>query len=389
MGNCTGRSKRRCLPGGIFESPISGREIGYAVYNLGDGGDGRSKGEITCVYLHGTPGSRLEPRGFLRVPPTEQEEKSSGAGNGKDANDVNEATREARQALYAKALGGWTVKIIAVDRAGYGLSSPLKPAEDLSSFSKDVVALVDHVTGKGAIKFAVLGVSGGGPLAAACAASISTDRIIGVILVSAVLTFGERKVEGFASAQEEGLKFGAPALKFSVPPKCILSCVAPCFMPGRKDGEKMERMSEEEFFKSAAKFAPSKCDQIALSENRYVLADLFESIDEGMRDGVEGLHYDYSSLRASENFEADWGVQLSDCECPVIICHGKDDRNVPPSHASSYHQLFPTSSLHIVDGEGHYSLLFRHIENILRFLMSFADPNYDSDLIMFDSTKEI
>ena len=101
-----------------------GRRLGYA--DLGDAGG------TPVFYFHGFPSSRLE------------------------ACMVEE---------HARRLG---VRLLAVDRPGYGLSDDL-PGRTIPDWPDDVVALADAL---GLERFAVVGSSGGGPYAIACAARI-------------------------------------------------------------------------------------------------------------------------------------------------------------------------------------------------------------------------
>lgn len=101
-----------------------GRKLGYAEY-----GDPAGK---PLMYFHGLPGSRLEAK-------------------------LTEPT-----ASRVKA------RVIGVDRPGYGLSD-FKPQRALADWPNDVSELANAL---GLDRFAVLGVSGGGPYALACARKI-------------------------------------------------------------------------------------------------------------------------------------------------------------------------------------------------------------------------
>ncbi|MBW3661716.1 MAG: alpha/beta hydrolase, partial [Actinobacteria bacterium] len=111
-----------------------GRGIGAAHYGDPNG---------TPVFLfHGFPGSRLE--GMLA------DEPASEAG----------------------------VHLIALDRPGFGLSD-FAPRRTVSSWADDVAEVATIL---GIDRFGVIGVSGGGPFALACAARIP-DRLLGVAFV--------------------------------------------------------------------------------------------------------------------------------------------------------------------------------------------------------------
>ena len=70
-----------------------------------------------------------------------------------------------RAAWGAAAGPGWDAGLVAVDRPGVGQSDPL-PGRRLLAWPDDVALLAD---GLGLDRFAVLGHSGGGPFATACA----------------------------------------------------------------------------------------------------------------------------------------------------------------------------------------------------------------------------
>ena len=95
------------------------------------------------IHCHGTPSSRLE--GLV---------------------------------LHHAALGG--VRVLVPDRPGFGRSDP-QPGRSLTDWARDVAALADQL---GIQRFAVSGISGGGPHALACAAQLG-DRVSVVIPVNA------------------------------------------------------------------------------------------------------------------------------------------------------------------------------------------------------------
>ena len=112
------------------------RHLGYAEYGVDDG--------FPVFLFHGNPGSRLSSGYFPDCPFIEG------------------------------------IRIIAPDRPGYGLSEFKENA--LESWPDDVCVLADHL---GIKKFSVLGVSGGGPYALACAWKIP-DRLSTVGLAGSV-----------------------------------------------------------------------------------------------------------------------------------------------------------------------------------------------------------
>jgi pimeloyl-ACP methyl ester carboxylesterase len=115
----------------------AGRRLGYAEYGTPDGEPG--------FYFHGHPGSRLE------------------------AELADEASAEAG------------LRLIALDRPGYGLSD-FQLDRTLLDWPRDVEEAADAL---GLERFSVLGSSGGGPYALACAHEL-TERVTRAGVVSGV-----------------------------------------------------------------------------------------------------------------------------------------------------------------------------------------------------------
>jgi len=121
-----------------------GRKLGYDEFGSQDG--------RPVFYFHGTPSSRLEWQLF-----------------GSDA--------------LAKAL---RLRLIVPDRPGMGLSS-FAAGRRISDWPADVASLADHL---GMQRFAVLGYSGGGPYAVACALALP-ERLTRVGVVSGAGPFDQ------------------------------------------------------------------------------------------------------------------------------------------------------------------------------------------------------
>jgi pimeloyl-ACP methyl ester carboxylesterase len=123
-----------------------GRVLAYAEYGDSDG--------VPVVFHHGTPGSRLLA--------TLLDAQASEAG----------------------------IRVIAPDRPGFGRSDP-DPDRRIEDWSRDVSALMDALSVR---QFGVLGFSGGGPFALACAATCPRAGSLG--LVSALVPGADGGVFG-------------------------------------------------------------------------------------------------------------------------------------------------------------------------------------------------
>jgi pimeloyl-ACP methyl ester carboxylesterase len=87
--------------------------------------------------------------------------------------------------MFEDALTGLDVRVVSADRPGYGGSSP-QPGRHREDWPSDVAALADQL---GVERFAVMGVSGGGPYAVACSALLQ-DRVASAAIVCGVTDFG-------------------------------------------------------------------------------------------------------------------------------------------------------------------------------------------------------
>lgn len=121
-----------------------GRKLGFIEYGKKDG--------IPVMIFHGTPGSKIW---F-----TEDDK-------------------------IANSLG---LRLISTDRPGFGTSDPMKN-RTLLDWPEDVMELAD---GLGIGKLSVIGVSGGGAYAAACAYKIP-HRLVHVSMVSSIAPFKKGK----------------------------------------------------------------------------------------------------------------------------------------------------------------------------------------------------
>jgi pimeloyl-ACP methyl ester carboxylesterase len=68
-----------------------------------------------------------------------------------------------------------------------------------------------------------------------------------------------------------------------------------------------------------------------------------------------------------------WGFELSDIAVPISIWHGDQDRIVPPTHARWLAAHTPGADFHLVEGEGHISVVATPLPTILDDLLLKAD----------------
>jgi pimeloyl-ACP methyl ester carboxylesterase len=291
-------------PGNSTITLPDGRRLGFAEY-----GDPNA---MPVLYYHGFPSCRLEPS-MLEI---------SG------------------------------IRLIALDRPGYGLSDPL-PGRTLLDWPGDVAAAADAL---GTDRFAVVGVSGGAPYAAACAAVLK-ERVNGLALICGIAPPGEGWEAGGAAAQLMLLD----RLPGTIPLAAAL---------GRR---LVVGLDSARLLSVLLRFGRLP------QQDRAVLAEgigipVLDSFRDALRQGVDGVVSD------ARLYAKPWGFQPCDITAPTVIWHGDLDNQVPVAAAQVYARLIPHARLCILTGEGHFSLVIRHRHAILASLFAIAERYAGDDV---------
>lgn len=260
-----------------------GRTLAFTVLGASNG--------PCCVYFHGAPSSRLD---LMR---------------------------------YDDTLAQLGVRVVSPDRPGYGGSSP-QPGRRLEDWPSDVAALADHLAVE---RFAVMGLSSGGPYAIACAALLS-GRVASAAVVAGVSDFG------WADAWQGLVEWETTVMGFSDDADAITWCEEH-FGP---DGSK--------FFDAVAGDPMAGADE-AFLQDEQAMASLVSSFSEAFRQGVGGYAQD-ARLQG-----APWSFDLAAITAPALVIHGADDTMVPLAHARHTAEVVPGAELRIVPNHGHISLL--------------------------------
>ena len=266
-----------------------GRVLSYAEYGDGAG--------TPVFYFHGSPGSRLEAR------------------------LTDEAARRLR------------LRIIAPERPGYG-DSTFQEGRTFADWPSDVEALAD---GLGIDRFAVLGLSGGGPHVAACAAMLP-DRLTAAAIVS-----GAGPVDAYIARSQS--RAGRFLRRATLPLVRIWTSFGIRLMAAGLRRTPARRMS-------------TYVDPRVLSrlEAREAFRD---ELLEGLRPGTRGARHEFGlHLRP-------WPFALSDVAVDVQLWHGTADRIVKEDIGRYVATHLPQCRATFIEGEGHLMIVER-IEEILR-----------------------
>lgn len=271
-----------------------GRRLGYAEYGVPEG--------KALLYFHGSPGCRLE-----RCP----------------------------DQLLLEKLG---IRFITVDRPGYGLSDP-KPDRTLCDWVEDVSELVDALELE---RFALLGFSGGGPHAMACAAKLP-HRLTRLALASSVAPLTvPHATEGMGEGNQALLELARQdpaglAAQF----RSLVEETPDLF--GLMQG--MASAPDQEIF--------SRADFEGMFR---------EDLSEAVRPGVEGLTTDFLL------FVRPWGFTPETISVETSLWHGGVDVNMPIGMGQYLASAIPNCQANFIADEGHY-LLFDHWPEILSTLI--------------------
>jgi pimeloyl-ACP methyl ester carboxylesterase len=258
--------------------------------------------------LHGTPGSRVGPVPRGRV-------------------------------LYE--LG---VRLISFDRPGYGGSDRMA-SRLVADVAADVLAIANHLEIE---QFAVIGRSGGGPHALACAAMLP-DRVTRAGVLVSIAPQESEGLDWYAGMAESNIREFTTA---AAAPQSLI----------------------EELALTAAKIKADPLSHVATlgpelpEADRRVVADtgirtlLAENFAEALRHSAAGWIDDALA------FCSPWGFNLSDIKVPVLLWHGEDDVFSPAAHARWMAGQIPNAELLVRPGTAHFGAL-EVVPDILSWLI--------------------
>lgn len=224
----------------------------------------------------------------------------------------------------ARELG---VRALAIDRPGVGYSSP-KRGRRVADWPRDVASFADALELQ---RFAVLGWSGGGPYALACAAALP-ERVSATGVAAGVCPAswpGALDALGDDDRRWTRLSVHAPWL--------LQGIFAAMVFASRK-------WPERALEAAAGSFAPADRELLKRHQGSpYLLEPFIEAFAQGTRGPVD----DYRT------YAQPWGFAVEDVRVPVTIWHGDADATVRILHAELLAKRLPDASLHVLQGSGH------------------------------------
>ena len=236
------------------------------------------------------------------------------------------------------------VRLITVDRPGYGLST-FQPNRRFLDWPEDVTALADHLD---LDKFAVCGHSGGAPYVLACAYRIP-ERLTAAGIISGVGPVDDpHALDGMMPTNRMGFLVGR---YFPWPIWRVLIWMF--YHRARQHPEELIKPDEKN---------PSNHDNIVF-ENPSVLENCRASVREALRPGLRGHAWEgYLQVRP-------WGFHLEEIKMPVHIWHGEADVDASIGMARTVAAQIPNCRATFYPNEGHI-FIFPRWKEILTALLS-------------------
>ncbi|WP_231554209.1 alpha/beta fold hydrolase [Halobellus rufus] len=269
---------------------LSGSQtLAYTTYGAADG--------TPVLFLHGTPGSRRLGTLFDAV---------------------------------ARSNG---VRLLAVDRPGYGRSTP-RPGRSVGDADRFVAAVVDDV---GVDTASVVAFSGGAPYALASAAALPgrIDRLDIVAGATPPRVTGDRPVV-------QRLAGG-------------MATTTPRLLRGA--------------FRAQAWLARRRDPSFVTSQ--YTAGDASETVPEQAaavvrEDFLEAFaRYRSGAVTEFRHTMSEWDVDFGEIETEVRLWHGTADTNVPIAAVRRLESILPTAHLRVLDGADHLQTLLDAVPQIL------------------------
>ena len=264
---------------------VDGRTLAYA-----EAGD---PGGAPVLYFHGLPGSRL---------------------------DFN-------LTLFQEALAGSGVRLIGVDRPGFG-ASDFQPGRRYEDWAADVAGVADELA---VDRFGVLGYSAGGPYVVACASALR-DRLTFAGIVS-----------GVAPAETPSFRHGMA--KTDAIMTRLARVAPPLARLAIKQATRTAERSPEKFSRQFDK--DLSAPDLELHRDPAYREAVREIFLEATRRGPAGVVHEYR-LNGTR-----WGFRFEDVDFPIQLWQGDADAVVPPHHAEYVAGRLANAKLTVLPGIGH------------------------------------
>jgi pimeloyl-ACP methyl ester carboxylesterase len=240
------------------------------------------------------------------------------------------------------------LRYVSFSRPGYG-SSTRRAGRSVADVVEDTVAVLDAIGGE---RCHVIGWSGGGPHALACAALMS-ERVISVATIGGVAPYPAEGLDWTAGMGVENVEEFAAALA-----------------------------GPDELIAIKERVAPEVRD-VTPEQVASVFGDLIDDVDRGSLTGAfsvwtaavfhEALRVGYWGWFDDDMaFTRPWGFSLEGIRVPVFVWQGGHDRMVPFAHGEWLAAQIPEARARLFPEHGHLTLAVDSIGRIVDEMVTVA-----------------
>jgi pimeloyl-ACP methyl ester carboxylesterase len=229
--------------------------------------------------------------------------------------------------LGQEALAGSGVRLIGVDRPGFG-ASEFQPGRRYEDWPADVAIVADEL---GIGRFGVLGYSAGGPYVVACAQALP-DRLTFAGILSGV-------------GPAETPRFRHRMAKTDAIMTWLARVASPLARLAIKQATRTAERSPEKFSRRFDK--DLSAPDLELHRDPAFRQAVREIFLESTRHGPAGVVHEYmlSGTR--------WGLRFEEVDFPIQLWHGEADAIVPLHHAEYVAGRLANAKLTVLPGTGH------------------------------------
>jgi pimeloyl-ACP methyl ester carboxylesterase len=222
------------------------------------------------------------------------------------------------------------VKLIAYDRPGYGESTRRK-GRSVAGAAEDVATIADHLD---IDRFAVVGRSGGGPHALACAALLP-ERVIRAAALGSVAPPDADGLDWFEGMAHDNYVTYAAADNSDRFVRML-----------RRRASRAVREPESIIVRLRGQMTDVDRATVRNVALRRLMAATFT---EALKTGADGWIDDVRALRRH------WEFDLDAIKAPVKLWHGKDDNFAPASHSRWLAERIPDAALDLQADSAHFA----------------------------------
>src|ERR1700682_2948387 len=237
------------------------------------------------------------------------------------------------------------IRLISYDRPGYGGSTP-QPGGPIGDCAADVRSIADALD---IDRFAIWGISGGGPHALASAALLP-DRLVAVASLASPAPYDAPGLDYFGGMGE--LNVDDIKLMLDDPTAARAKTIS--------DREIMLTATAEgtrEFLQTLLTPTDAAVMTGELAEH------LTQSGKDGLAPGIEGWWDDGWAMLQP------WGFDVRAIDVPMMLWHGRHDKFVPFQHGEWLAHAIPGVDAHLTEEDGHLTLIQRRIPVVHTWLL--------------------